>query len=381
MSTLIVLSALILIVAILHDGFEVILLPRRVSRGLRLAGLFYMTSWPFWRTATRLVRKPKSREVLLSWFGPASVLGLFLLWAVGLIFGFAAIHTALKTPMNTPAAQVPEHGDYLYFSGVTFFTLGFGDISPTRPLGRMLAVGEAGLGFAFLAVIISYVPVFYQAFSAREITISLLDARAGSPPRASSLLTRIGSSRNFETLDRYLQEWERWSAQVLEGHLSFPLLSYYRSQHDNQSWLSAITMILDASTLVIAGVKDVDLHQAQLTFAMSRHAVVDIAQVFRVRPTNPASDRLPPEALTRLLGELRKAGFEVSDPGSVEANLAELRQLYEPFVAGLSDYLLLPLPPIWAEAASVDNWQTSAWMKRASGIGRLAQAVPDDHDD
>ena len=130
---------------------------------------------------------------------------------------------------------------------MTFFTLGFGDLTPQGPTGRALAVAEAGIGFAFLAVVISYLPVFYQAFSKREVTISLLDARAGSPPTAGSLLLRLAPGRNFEALDRFLQEWERFAAEVLESHLSFPLLSYYRSQHDNQSWLAAMTTILDAS--------------------------------------------------------------------------------------------------------------------------------------
>jgi hypothetical protein len=381
MSTLIVLAAVALIGIVLHDGFEVIMLPRRVSRGLRLTRLFYITSWRFWRSMARHVKTPKRRDLLLSWFGPSSILALFLIWASLLVLSFGAIHAALGSPMNTPSAQVPGLPDYLYFSGVTFFTLGYGDISPIGPVGRTLAVIEAGLGFAFLAVVISYLPVFYQAFSSREITISLLDARAGSPPRASSLLARIGPSKNFGALDRFLQEWERWAAQVLESHLSFPLLGYYRSQHDNQSWLAAMTLILDASSVMIAGVKGVDLYQARLTFAVARHAVVDLSQVFRARPLMSEVDRLPTPDLARMLEELGRAGLDVRDLASAEARLNELRRLYEPFVAALSENFLLPLPPIWSEAPAVDNWQTSAWMKRAGAIGELAQAEPDDHDD
>jgi hypothetical protein len=381
MSTMIVLAALALIAIVLHDGFEVILLPRRVSRGLRLTRLFYISTWRFWSSATGGLGTPKRRGLLLSWFGPLSILGLFLLWAVILILCFGAIHAALGTPMNTPSAQVPGLLEYIYFSGVTFFTLGYGDMSPIEQLGRALAVVEAGLGFAFLAVVISYLPVFYQAFSNREITISLLDARAGSPPRASSLLARIGPSKDFEALDRFLQEWERWAALVLESHLSFPLLSYYRSQHDNQSWLAALTLILDASSVMIAGVKGIDLYQARLTFAMARHAVVDLAQVFRVRYLGPEVDRLPTPDLARMLDELGRAGLDVRDQATTEARLTELRRLYEPFIAALSEYFLLPLPPIWSEAPVVDNWQTSAWMKRACGIGELALTEPDDHDD
>jgi Ion channel len=381
MSTMIVLAALALIVIVLHDGFEVIMLPRRVSRGLRLSRLFYITAWQFWRSVAGRLGPSKRRDLLLSWFGPSSILALFLIWASLLILCFGAIHAAMGTPMNTPAAQEPGPLDYLYFSGVTFFTLGYGDVSPIGLVGRTLGVAEAGLGFAFLAVVISYLPVFYQAFSSREITISLLDARAGSPPRASSLLARIGPSKNFGALERFLQEWERWAAQVLESHLSFPLLSYYRSQHDNQSWLAAMTLILDSSSLMIAGVKGVDLYQARLTFAVARHAVVDLSQVYRARPFGPEVDRLPTRDLAAMLEELGRAGLDVRDQATAEARLTELRRLYEPFIAALSEYFLLPLPPIWAQAPAVDNWQTSAWMKRAGAIGELALAEPDDHDD
>ena len=138
---------------------------------------------------------------------------------------------------------------------------------------------EAGMGFAFLAVVIGYLPTIYSAFSRREIEISLLDARAGSPPSAAELLTRTLSSVDRGTLDRLLHDWERWAAEVLESHLSYPVLSFYRSQHSNQSWLGALTVILDATALVIAGIDGVSSEQARWTFKMARHAVVDLAQV------------------------------------------------------------------------------------------------------
>jgi Ion channel len=382
MSILIVLAGVALIGIVLHDGFEVMLLPRRVSRPFRLARFYYVNAWRIWRGLADRLEAGKRREVLLSWFGPSSVVLLFALWAGFLIAAFGAIHHALGSPMNTPAAQAAGLLDYLYFSGVTFFTLGFGDFSPREPLGRTLAVIEAGIGFAFLAVVISYLPVFYQAFSRREATISLLDARAGSPPSAGSLMLRLAPGRNFGALDRFLQEWERFAAEVLEGQLSFPLLSYYRSQHDNQSWLAAMTMILDACALTIAALRHVDPYQAQLTFAMSRHAVVDLAQTFNARPVEPKVDRLPSDRLNTLLDQLEFAGLDLHDRPVIEAKLQELRRMYEPFVNALSIHLVLKLPPILVEGRTVDNWQTSAWMRRTRGIGKLALAEPgDDHDD
>ena len=252
--------------------------------------------------------------------------------------------------MGTPLRPAEEaHGldVYLYMSGVIFFTLGFGDVTPAYPLGRFVAVVETGLGFAFLAVVISYLPVLYQAFSHREVTISLLDARAGSPPSAGELLIRFSRYRNFAAFDRFLEEWEAWAAEVLESHVSFPLLSFYRSQHDNQSWLAAMTVILDASALVIAGVKENDSYQAQLTFAMARHAVVDLAQIYHVRPLEPAEDRMPlgrPAAALEPRFGTRGPTLREGEP--VVRKLAELRQMYEPFVNALAGFFILALPPV-----------------------------------
>ena len=141
--------------------------------------------------------------------------------------------------------------------------------------------------------------MLYQAFSHREVTITLLDARAGSPPTAAQLLIRIARQGNLAALDRFLGEWERWAAEVLESHVSFPVLSFYRSQHDNQSWLAAITAMLDASALVVAAVPKQDRSQAWMAFAMGRHVVVDLAQAFYAPPLDPPDDRLSEERWTR----------------------------------------------------------------------------------
>ncbi len=283
MSVSITIVSLVLILLVLQDAFETMLLPRRISRQFRFVSFFFRSSWRFWAAIARRIPPGKRRNAFLSQFGPLSFLILLSLWAVGLICGFALLNWALGTELNSPG-KTGGFPLYLYMSGVIFFTLGFGDVTPMYPLGHFLAVLEAGLGFGFLAVVISYLPVLYQAFSHREVTISLLDARAGSPPSAAQLLVRFSRYRNLALFDRFLEEWERWAAEVLESHVSFPLLSFYRSQHDNQSWLAAMTVILDASALVIASVKENDSYQAQLTFAMARHTVVDLAQVYHIPP-------------------------------------------------------------------------------------------------
>lgn len=381
MSALIAAASVALIGLVLWDAFETVLLPRRVTRHLRLARLYYVNAWTPWAAVARRIRPGKGRNTFLSSFGPLSVIVLIGLWAAGLIAGFGLLQWSLGSRLRGTDER-PGLGTDMYLSGTTFFTLGFGDVTPADPLGRTLAVAEAGLGFGFLAVVISYLPVLYQAFSRREVTISLLDARAGSPPTAAQLLIRMARGRKGAALDRFLEEGERWAAELLESHVSFPMLSYYRSQHDNQSWLAALAAVLDTSALVLTVVDETDPYQAGLTFAMARHVVVDLAQVYLVPPEEPSPDRLPEDRLHRLREALGAAGLPLRPKAAADLRLAELRETYEPFLVALSRHFLLDLPPVLPDSAPVDNWQTSAWMRRTQGIGGLTQAdARDDHAD
>ena len=381
MLTLIALASVLLIVLVLQDAFETMLLPRRVKRQFRFARNFYVYSWAPWAALARLIRSDKRRNTFLSMYGPLSILFLLGFWAVGLIMGFALLHWAVGTPLGGKG-EAAGLGVYAYFSGVTFFTLGYGDITPAEPLGRVLAVLETGIGFGFLAVVISYLPVLYQAFSRREVTISLLDARAGSPPTAATLLGRLARFSDLARLDQFLGEWERWAAEVLESHISFPVLSYYRSQHDNQSWLAALTAILDTSALVVAAVPKEDRTQAYMAFAMGRHVVVDLCQTFQAPPVDPPEDRLHPDRWRALCEQLDKAGLKLNQGESVDRRLVELRGMYEPFVTALSIRFILPLPPVLPDREPVDNWQTSAWMRRTKGFRQLSTPVTsDEHED
>lgn len=372
-----VVVGLCLIVLVLEDGFETILLPRRVTRRFRYVRFFIRNGWRLWRTAVPWFPRGEKRETYLSIFGPLFLLGLFVTWVVGLIVGFALVHWSL---MTASAAGQPSLATYLYMSGQTFFTLGYGDVTPSTSFGRFLSVAEAGLGFGFLAIIVSYLPVLYQAFSRRESTISLLDARAGSPPSAAEVLLRLARSGNIASTDTLLAGLERWCAELLESHLSFPVLGYFRSQHANQSWLAALAAILDTCALLIVKVKRNDTYQPQLTFAMARHVAVDLALVLRVRPKAPCEDRLPAEDLRRLEKMLEDAGVQLKEGPDVDTSLTELRGMYEPFVNALANLFLFALPPVVPTEPTADNWQRSAWMPKTPGIGSLPRlAGQDEH--
>jgi hypothetical protein len=360
MTSIIAVLGCMLVLTVLWDAFEAIILPRRVTRRFRFARAFYRSSWRLWSAVARWMPDDRRREAYLSIFGPLSLLLLLGMWAAGLVAGFAVLHWGLGNPLNVAPGSAP-FSTYLYMSGTTFFTLGLGDVTPLGALGRALVAVEAGTGFGFLTAVISYLPILYQAFSRREVSISLLDARAGSPPSAGELLRRHG--QDMPELGQLLYDWERWSAELLESHLSYAVLAYFRSQHTNQSWLAALTAILDTCALVMAGVNGGPTRQAQLTFAMARHAVVDLAQIFIRSPQALAPDRLPPSSLTALRNMLADAGVTLQEGVAAEQKLRELRQMYEPYFQALSEFLLMTLPPWFRVTVMPDSWQTSAWGK------------------
>jgi hypothetical protein len=160
-----------------------------------------------------------------------------------------------------------------------------------------------------------------------------------------------------------LSEWERWSAELLESHISYTLLCYFRSQHTNQSWIGALTTMLDTSALLIAGVQGHEARQAQLTFAMARHAMVDLAQVFSIKPNQNFPDRLPRERYEQLYQLLCQSGVSVCRDGQSYERLRDLRALYEGYAVGLSEHLCMPLPPWMTEHPHKDNWLAVAKVR------------------
>jgi hypothetical protein len=349
-------AGVLIILIVLWDAFETTVLPRRVSRRFRLTRIFYQTTWAPFRAIARGIRAGNPRENFLSIFGPLSLILLLATWAFGLIVAHGLLHWGLGSHLSMPAGISGFRGD-LYLSGTTFFTLGLGDVAPLSGASRVLTVVEGGMGFGFLALVIGYVPILSQAFSRREATIALLDARAGSPPTAAELLRRHGSAEGGEALMELFREWERWSAELLESHVSFPVLAYYRSQHDNQSWVAALTTILDVCSLVVAGIDKAPTRDARLAYAMARHAVVDLARVFNQDPRAPQPDRLPETELARLKQALSASGMPLKSDAGVVEHLVHMRGTYEPYVHALSEFLLMPLPAWLPPAGAKDNWQ------------------------
>jgi hypothetical protein len=346
-----------LIATVLWDAFETVVLPRTVSRRLRLTLLYFRVTWRPWREVAAMFRTERRRERFLAIFGPLSLLGLAGVWALGLVVGFAGMHWSAGSNLQ-PLGTDARFTDDLYMSGTTFFTLGLGDLQPVGRVARFVTVADAGTGFAFLAIVIAYFPVLYQSFSRREAQLTLLDAWAGSPPAAAEVLRRLAANGELAALNPFLKDWEYWCSEVLESHISYPTVAFFRSQHQRQSWVSALASILDLSALVEVGIEGVPTWQAHVTFAMARHAAVDLTQVLHAVP-DTVVDRLSDGELEQLRRQLEGVGLTPARSPDADRRLLQLRRSYEPYIIGMARTLMMPTPPWWHGNAVKDNWQTS----------------------
>jgi hypothetical protein len=373
-----ILFGCVFLAGVLLDAFQTIILPRRPVGRFRITRLFFLATWGPWAGVTSLIPRSKMREQLYSMYGPMALLMLFVVWALLLVAAYGLIYFGMHMPFTDPFHPVTAFQrlrSSLYISGTTIFTLGLGEVLPATQAARALVVLEAGTGLGFVALVIGYVPVLYAAFSEREVPVAMLDARAGSPPTAGELLLRHNFNGGHHALNTLLAEWERWCAEMLETHISYPILCYYRSQHDNQSWLSALTTVLDTCALLITTVEGPSTRQAQLTFAIGRHVLVDLGHVFRqekneARLREAPAQRLTDDEFARLCEQLAVAGYSLCKDLSARDRLNAVRVLYEPHACAMAAYLRLSLP-MWAPpepGPRKDGWSTVAQLRQPGAV-------------
>ncbi len=334
-----------LILLMLAEFFIAFLLPRRVKRDPRFARAAVRLLWHPWGwLGSRL--PPVMGDTLLGVFGPLGLLAILALLSAGMILGFSVIYWAISSHLGS--GGVASFGNDVYFSGGTFFSTSVASL-PGQAGARILQVLEAAIGFSFLAIAIGYLPALFQAFSRRETSVSRLDPRAGSPPTAGALLERSSQRHGWKELDSYLREWESWMAELMETHLSYPILAYFRSQHVGQNWLAALTTVVDACAYAVVYGPYEDTEGAELTFRIGRHALADIALVFdakatRAGPGPEQRQRLTADSLSELRATLENSGLHSEQSEEAASRLEELRASYEQSAIILSRFFRLPLP-------------------------------------
>ncbi len=218
-------------------------------------------------------------------------MALLATWLFSLILGYGLILFALRDELQ-PAP--PDLGGTMYFAATSILTLGFGDIVATGALARIIVITAAVGGLGAVALVVTFLFSLYGSYQRREVRVVALQAAAGAPPSAVALLETYAQLELVERLPELFRDWERWAAEVLDTHVAYPLLGFFRSSHDNLSWISALGTVLDAASLVLTTIEGVPRGEAKLFKRVGTHLVEDISNLgFRAgEATEPGSCRL-----------------------------------------------------------------------------------------
>jgi hypothetical protein len=334
---------MLILATTLLDVFRTLVMPRAARGRLRLSRLMFLFLWRPWRWVALRARTEEGRERILAGAAPMSLFVLLGLWAALCVVGFGLV---LWSPLFVDGVHGTSSESLttsLYLSGTSLFTLGFGDVVATGAT-RAIVIVEAATGLGLVAVVIAYLPVLYQSFNRREVGLLMLDARAGSPPSGAELLRRAGGAGVRRSLPRLFREWERWAADVLESHLSYPFLAFFRSPHDNTSWVTSLGAMLDAAALVMSSVDDDGCaDDARMLYATGTHAVEDLFYYFRL-PERPGV--IERAEFDHVLADLKEAGIPLKPPDEAWKAFGELREVYGGRLNALAVRITVP-PAQW----------------------------------
>lgn len=335
-----VVAGLAILFAVLQDAFRVVVMPRP-NYGFGIGKLLLLIAWRTWRPLGTRRRSPERRESMLGAFAPLALIVLLAFWVMGLVLGYGLIVHALRDEL-TPAP--PDFGSALYVTATSLLTLGFGDIVPTGFAARVVILVTAASGPALVGLVLSLLFSLYASYQRREALVTTLDARAGAPPSGVRLLETYAALQMTGDLPALFADWERWTAEVLDSHLAYPPLAFFRSSHDSESWISALGAMLDAATFVLAAVEAVPAGAAQLMYDIGAHAVEDLTHYFRLEHGHDAG--VEPEEFTDALATLAAAGYALRPADEAWGRFGELRSRYAGPLNTLAGEWATP-PALW----------------------------------
>ncbi|TMD65753.1 MAG: two pore domain potassium channel family protein [Chloroflexi bacterium] len=273
------LAGLALSVYLLNDVFQSVVVPRSTPSRFRISRLVIVNGWRVVRAVGLRSRTAGSRERLLGTFAPMVVILLLLIWISGLIIGFGLMLYAFRGSTTPPIENL---GSAIYAAGTSLLTISFSNIVANSGGARLVSIAAGMAGLGTIALAISFLFSIYATFQRREILIVTLDARAGAPPSGVTLLATMAKLGVIDDLPRFFGDWEKWAAEVLDSHLAYPVLAYFRSSHDNESWVSALGAVLDATTLLLTTCDGGPHGPAKLMYAMGTHLVEDLGRFFNI---------------------------------------------------------------------------------------------------
>ncbi len=323
----------VLIALAFWDVFQTIVVPRPTPGRYRIAKHLTRYTWDAWRAVCLRTTDEMRRQLLLGIYAPALVMVLLVVWMLTLLVGYGLVFFALGDQISP---QAPNIGVAIYFAGTSLFTLGFGDILAVGPLARALSLMAAASGLGVVALVITYLFSLFGSFQRREILVVTLGARAGAPPSSVTLLETYARTSLVEKLPALFSDWEQWSAEVLDSHVAYPILGYFRSSHDNTSWVGSLGAVLDAACFVLTTIRGVPRGQAELTKRVGAHFVEDISNFLELKATDGSGvDR---DMFDDAYARLAAAGYDLEEPADAWHAFEHARSTYAARLAVLADY-------------------------------------------
>src|SRR5207248_3857163 len=276
----------LIVATVLFDVFLTVVVPRRaprLGRHLRLSRYAIGGLWRPWRSAGMRLSSADRREQFLGSFGSLAIIVLLIIWVAGLALGYGLLLDSMRSDIKPEPTSV---GTSIYFAGTSLLTIGFGDFVAMGAGPRVISLVAAGTGLGVFASVITLLFTLFGSFQRREVAVVVLEAGAGAPPSGVTLLETYAFAGILDDLPRVFEPWQAWAAEVLDSHLAYPVLAYFRSSHDNDSWISSLGAVMDAATLVLTTIEDGPKGWAKLSRAVGGHCLEDLVLYFRL-PAEP----------------------------------------------------------------------------------------------
>jgi Ion channel len=313
------------------DIFQTVVVPRPTPGTYRFARYVVRGSWGLVRAMGR-GRSDRNRDLLFGIFGPAAALLLLVVWLATLILGYGLVLFSVRDQLSPIPTTL---GTTIYFAASSVLTLGDGDIVANGAFARFVVIVSAATGLGVVALVVTFLFSLYGSYQRREIEVIELQAVAGAPPSSVALLETYARLGLVDRLPDFFLAWQHWSAEVLDSHVAYPLLGFFRSSHDNLSWISALGSVLDAASLVLTTVRGIPRGQAELARRVGSHLVEDLSNLgFR----SGAPVDLDREAFDAACERLAAAGFELEPADEAWPRFEAARAMYAPRLEGMANY-------------------------------------------
>lgn len=349
-NVLAVLAGIAIVALTLSDVFQSVVMPRATGRRFRISFYVWRVSWKLWPgIGWRFYGGDADRrEEFLAVFAPLMLTLLIGFWAGLLILGFGTLLWGMRDGISPPHASF---GTMLYFAGTSLLTIGFGDVVGRAGAPRLVSVLAALAGLSFLSILTAFLFAIFGSFQQRETFVVTVAARAGSPPSGVNLLAIAGYSRTSEDLSPLMIDAQRWAAAVMESHLAYPMLAFFRSSHDDQSWIGTLGTLLDAATLMMTTIEGARDGQARIFYNVGRHATRDLSRYFRVAGTEGAVG-VERSEFDHACDRLSAAGYALRERDEAWMRFANLRGSYAPHLFELARFFQIP-PLQWIGDRSI----------------------------